>query len=146
MNIAKNTLSIVTGATGGLGKEISKSILVQNGKLVFVARDEQKINLFGKELDELESGSFYTIKANLSSNDDLTQIEADLTEILQKNVEVEEVFLFNNASTIDPIAVIEDVSFVSFPRLKLTKGEIVKKQSLDFTSIRCFLKRISENS
>jgi len=111
MNIAKNTLSIVTGATGGLGKEISKSILVQNGKLVFVARDEQKINLFRKELDELESGSFYTIKANLSSNDDLTQIEADLTEILQENVEVEEVFLFNNASIIDPIAVIEDVSF-----------------------------------
>jgi benzil reductase ((S)-benzoin forming) len=111
MNITKNTLSIVTGATGGLGKEISKNILVQNGKLVFVARDEQKIKLFEKKIDELKIRSFYSIKANLESNDDLTQIEADLTEILKENVEVEEVFLFNNASSIDPIAVIEDVSF-----------------------------------
>uniref|UniRef100_UPI004047E279 SDR family NAD(P)-dependent oxidoreductase n=1 Tax=Algoriphagus sp. TaxID=1872435 RepID=UPI004047E279 len=111
MNIAKNTLSIVTGATGGLGKEISKSILVQNGKLVFVARDEKKIKLFGEEINDLKSGTFYTIKANLQSNDDLIQIEASITEILKENAEVEEVFLFNNASTIDPIALIEDVSF-----------------------------------
>ncbi len=111
MNIAKNTLSIVTGATGGLGKEISKSILAQQGKLVFVARDMHKIDLFEREIEESKKNSFYKVKANLSSNDDLQDIEKILIEVMQKNSEVEEVFLFNNASTIDPIALIEDVSF-----------------------------------
>jgi benzil reductase ((S)-benzoin forming) len=111
MNIAKNTLSIVTGATGGLGKEISKSILEQQGKLVFIARDKHKIDLFEKEIDELKRKSFYTVKANLNSNDDLHGIEKNLVEVLQKNSEVNEIFLFNNASTIDPIALIEEVSF-----------------------------------
>jgi benzil reductase ((S)-benzoin forming) len=116
MNIAKNTLSIVTGATGGLGREISKSILAQQGKLVFVARDKHKIDLFEKEIEESKKNAFYTVKANLNSNDDLHDIEKILIEVLQKNSEVEEVLLFNNASTIDPIALIEDVSFEEVSR------------------------------
>ena len=55
MNVTKNTLSIVTGATGGLGKELSKSILAKQGKLVFVARHQQKIDLFGSEIGELKN-------------------------------------------------------------------------------------------
>ena len=111
MNVTKNTLSIVTGATGGLGKELSKSILAKQGKLVFVARHQQKIDLFGSEIGELKNESYYTIKANLNSDADLAHIEKELFDILQKNTSVQEVFLFNNASTIDPIALIEEVSF-----------------------------------
>ena len=111
MNIAKNTLSIVTGATGGLGKEISKSILAQQGKLVFIARDQQKIDSFGSEIGELKNESFYSIHANLNIDADLAHIEKDLVDILKNNTGVDEVFLFNNASSIDPIALIEDVSF-----------------------------------
>ena len=115
MNIAKNTLSIVTGATGGLGKEISKSILAQQGKLVFLARNKHKIDSFEKEIEESKN-NYFTVKANLNSNDDLHNIEKVLIEVLQKNSEVDEVFLFNNASTIDPIALIEDVSFEGVSR------------------------------
>lgn len=116
MNIAKNTLSIVTGATGGLGKEISKSILAQHGKLVFVARDQQKIDSFVSEIGELKNDSFYTIHANLYLDADLAHVEKDLVDILKKNEGVDEVFLFNNASSIDPIALIEDVSFEEVSR------------------------------
>lgn len=111
MKITKHSVSIVTGATGGLGKRISESVLEQAGKLVFVARDQQKIDLFEKEIGEEDRRSFYSIKADLKANDDLSYIEKELTRILQNISELDEVFLFNNASTIDPIALIEDVSF-----------------------------------
>lgn len=116
MKISKNTLSIITGATGGLGKEISKSILAQQGKLVFLARDQQKIDSFESEFGELNNESFYTIRANLNFDADLAHIEKSLVDILKKNAEVDEVFLFNNASSIDPIALIEDVSFEEISR------------------------------
>ncbi len=111
MNITKNALSIVTGASGGLGKMISESVLAQAGNLVFVARDQQKIDLFEKEIGEEDRKSFYSIKADLIANDDLDFIEKELTGILHNSRELDEVFLFNNASTIDPIELIEDVSF-----------------------------------
>lgn len=111
MNIAKNTLSIVTGATGGLGREISKSILEQQGKLVFVARDTEKSNLFEQEIDEIHIDSFYKINVELQLKEDLHLLEKFLVELFANIKDIEEVFLFNNASTIEPIALIEDVSF-----------------------------------
>ena len=44
MKITNKSLSIETGATGGLGMAISDSILNKEGKLLFIARDLQKIN------------------------------------------------------------------------------------------------------
>ncbi len=111
MNITKNTLSIVTGATGGLGREISKSILQQHGKLVFVARDIDKSNLFEQEIDEINIDSFYKINVELHLKEDLYLLEKFLVELLANTKDIEEIFLFNNASTIEPIALIEDVSF-----------------------------------
>ena len=52
MDITNKSLSIVTGATGGLGKALSDSILNKGGKLLFVARDLKKINSF---IDTIEN-------------------------------------------------------------------------------------------
>lgn len=111
MNITTSTLSIITGATGGLGKSISESILANGGKLVFIAREQQKINLFEKNLNQKERDSFFALKADLSINTDINNIEKELIKILKSSSDVDEVFLFNNASTIDPIALIGEVSY-----------------------------------
>lgn len=111
MKITNKSLSIVTGGTGGLGKSISESILSYGGKLLFIARNMDKINLFENDLDEKYSTSFFKLQADLSKKTDLGNIKNYLVKILDSNKEVDEIFLFNNASTIDPIALIDDVGF-----------------------------------
>jgi benzil reductase ((S)-benzoin forming) len=111
MKITNKSLSIVTGATGGLGKSISKSILNSGGYLLFIGRDTNKINLFEKSIEGEYSDFFFKAKADLSKKDDLDLIRKKLISILKSNEKIKEIFLFNNASTIDPIDLIYNVSF-----------------------------------
>jgi benzil reductase ((S)-benzoin forming) len=111
MNITKKSLSIVTGATGGLGNAISDSILNKEGKLLFVARDLQKINCYIKNVEKSKCAFFFNIQSDLSKEEDLQNTEKLIKEIIENNNDIEEVFLFNNASIIDPISLIKDVNF-----------------------------------
>jgi benzil reductase ((S)-benzoin forming) len=111
MRIKENSISIVTGATGGLGRAISQKILKNENRLIFIARDIVKINLFEKEIAKDHLINFFKIQADFIIKNDYKKIENSLIEIFDKNLELDEIILFNNASTIDPIALIEDVSF-----------------------------------
>ena len=111
MEITYKTLSIVTGATGGLGKALSDSILKKDGKLLFVARDIKKINSFIDNIENSKLTSFFKLQADLSKEKDLQNTELFIREIFDSNNEIEEIYLFNNASIIDPISLIKDVNF-----------------------------------
>lgn len=111
MKITSKSLSVVTGATGGLGKSISKSILSSGGYLLFVGRDTNKMKSFEKSIESKYSDFFYSEKADLSNKDDLDLLRKTLINILKSNENIDEIFLFNNASTIDPIDLIYNVSF-----------------------------------
>jgi len=111
MDITKKCLSIVTGATGGLGKALSDSILNKGGKLLFIARDLKKINSFIDTIENSKLASLFKFQADLSKYDDLQNTELLIREIIESNYEIEEIYLFNNASIIDPISLIKDVNF-----------------------------------
>ena len=111
MNITKKSFSIVTGATGGLGKAISDSILNKEGNLLFVARDLQKINSYVDTVEQSKRPLLFNIQSDLSKEEDLQNTEKLIIEIIRNNNDIKEVFLFNNASIIDPISLIKDVNF-----------------------------------
>ena len=111
MNITNKSLSIVTGANGGFGKAISDSILNKEGKLLFVARDLEKINSFINTVEQSKRPFLFNIQSDLSEEKDLQNTEKLIKEIIENNNDIEEVFLFNNASIIDPISLIKDVNF-----------------------------------
>ena len=111
MDITNKSLSIVTGATGGLGKALSDSILNKGGKLLFVARDLKKINSFIDNIENSKFSCLFKFQGDLSKEEDLQNTETLIQEIIETNNDIEEVFLFNNASIIDPISLIKDVNF-----------------------------------
>ena len=111
MDITNKSLSIVTGATGGLGKALSDSILNKGGKLLFVARDLKKINSFIDTIENSKFSSLFKFQGDLSKEEDLQNTETLIQEIIETNNDIEEVFLFNNASIIEPISLIKDVNF-----------------------------------
>ena len=111
MVITNKSLSIVTGATGGLGKALSDSILNKGGKLLFIARDLKKINCFIDTIENSKLSSLFKFQADLSKEEDLQNTEMLIKEIIETNNDIDEVFLFNNASIIDPISLIKDVNF-----------------------------------
>lgn len=110
MKITGKTLSIVTGATGGLGKAISKMILDHQGHLLFVARDEEKIQAFVNQLDLQQGLLLHTACANLEEEQGTNLVQSKIGALLDRN-RFEEIYLFNNASIIDPIGLIKDVSY-----------------------------------
>lgn len=111
MVITNKSLSIVTGATGGLGKALSDSILKNGGKLLFVARDLKKINSFIDTNEKSKLSNFFKFQADLSIGKDLQNTELLIQKIIESNNDIEEIYLFNNASVIDPISLIKDVNF-----------------------------------
>ena len=111
MDITNKSLSIVTGATGGLGKALSDSILSKGGKLLFVARDLRKINSYIYTNENSKISSLFKFQADLSKEKDLQNTKLLILEIIESNNDIEEIYLFNNASIIDPISLIKDVNF-----------------------------------
>jgi benzil reductase ((S)-benzoin forming) len=111
MEITSKSISIVTGGTGGLGRSISDAVLSAGGKLLFVARDSNKIIAYQNSLNEENRRSLFTINADLSRKSDIDNFKKYLIDLLSSYKDINEIFLFNNASTIDPIALIADVDF-----------------------------------
>ena len=111
MKITKKSLSIVTGGTGGLGTALSNFILENDGYVLFVGRNFEKINMYENTLKVEFLSSFFKIQADLSVENDLIAIDSKIKSIIYSNSNIEEIYLFNNASSIDPISLIEDAKF-----------------------------------
>lgn len=111
MKITENSISIITGATGGLGQAIAQYVRNKNGGLILIARNLDKLRSTEEWLNSGNSSVLETIAADLSIENDLLRIEQYLLEIFEKHKDVKEIFVFNNASVIDPIKLIEDISF-----------------------------------
>ena len=92
MNITKKSFSIVTGATGGLGKAISDSILNKEGNLLFVARDLQKINSYVDTVEQSKRPLLFNIQSDSSKEEDLQNTEKLIIEIIRNNNDIKEVF------------------------------------------------------
>jgi benzil reductase ((S)-benzoin forming) len=111
MKITENSISIITGATGGLGQSIAQFINNKKGSLILIARNAEKLKSIQEGLNSDNGAVVETIAADLSVENDLLSIEKNLIKIFEKHKDVNEIFVFNNASIIDPIKLIEDISF-----------------------------------
>jgi len=113
MKITSRSISIITGGTGGLGRSISDAVLSAGGKLLFIARDYNRITEYENSLNEEKKKLFFKFHADLSKKLDIDRVKNYLIDLLSSSNDVVEIYLFNNASTIDPIALIDDVDFES---------------------------------
>ncbi len=114
MNFNNNTFSIITGATGGLGNEISKKLINNKSNILFIGRKEEKINLFENNLKKDDKIYFNKLTTDLSSELNIKLIENTVENFLSSNKNINEIYLFNNASTIEPIELIENISYNEF--------------------------------
>lgn len=111
MKITNKSLSIVTGGTGGLGKALSNFILESGGNVLFVGRNSEKISDYENSLKRKFISSFHKIQADLNVENDLNSIGSKINKIISSKSDIDEIYLFNNASSIDPISLIGDVKF-----------------------------------
>ena len=89
-------IAVVTGASGGLGSEICKSIAAEGVNLVLVDRDLQKSQAFAAELNRLFPGIVQgSFAVDLASHSDIKRLTS---EILAKHPKID--FLFNNAGVL----------------------------------------------
>ncbi|KAM5354092.1 hypothetical protein ACJ41O_000742 [Fusarium nematophilum] len=95
-----NKVFIVTGSTGGLGKELAKILYQKNAKVYVAARSEAKAKLVIQEMKDLYPGSrgqFEYLHLDLS---DLRTIKRSAQEFLGKENRLD--VLWNNAGVMVP--------------------------------------------
>ncbi|AZB44386.1 SDR family oxidoreductase [Bacillus sp. FJAT-42376] len=97
----KGKLAVVTGSTGGIGKETAKSFLQEGAKVIINGRTEEKVQ---KVADELSAfGTVYGVAADLSklegSNDFISKVnEIGPVDILVNNLAFFEVKSFEEVT------------------------------------------------
>ena len=97
-NWIENTCVVVTGASSGIGRELSKLLISKyNCKVIGVARNEQNLNNFKAEIEkEFNKGNqFLTLSKDVSKKEDWQDIYNFATE---QNVNI----VINNAGTMLP--------------------------------------------
>lgn len=61
-----NKTALITGASGGIGKEFSKIHAEKGGDLIVIARSENKLNELKKELEENYKINVFVIPKDLT--------------------------------------------------------------------------------
>ncbi len=80
--------ALVTGATGGIGAEIAKSLHEQGATICISGRNEEKLNALANELGD----NVYALPADLSNDDDIKDLVKRANEAMG-NIDI----LVNNA-------------------------------------------------
>jgi len=101
----KDRVALVTGASSGLGAEFSRQIARQGGRLVIVARSEEKLLALARELRELSGNEAVVVVADLAKTSGVDQVMDALRE---HDLQVEH--LVNNAGIGRACAVANDDS------------------------------------
>ena len=81
--------ALVTGASGGLGSSIAKSLAAQGARLALSGSNQAKLEAFAKEL----GGDHVTLVCNLSNSEDVDQLVPRAVEALGGKLDI----LVNNA-------------------------------------------------
>ncbi|MCE7733682.1 MAG: SDR family oxidoreductase, partial [Candidatus Heimdallarchaeota archaeon] len=98
----ENKVVIITGASSGLGRQLSEDFAINNAKVVLVARSTEKLLKLEKEIQALASDTL-VITADITKPGDISKIK-DLT--LEKFGRID--ILVNNAG-IEKMARFEDL-------------------------------------
>ena len=127
--------ALITGASTGIGYELSKVFAQNKHNLVLVARSEEKLNEVALELNKLYGVEAHTIAIDLSRREAPWKI---FEELQQKKIDVE--FLVNNAgfglggsfmnTELETEVNMMDLNMIALAQMsKLFGAEMVKRKS-----------------
>lgn len=85
-------IALITGASSGIGRELSKIHSANGGDLVIVARGEEQLNQLKRELQKTYHNNIYVIVKDLSTSNAPKEI---YNEVKSQNIEID--YLINNA-------------------------------------------------
>ena len=71
---------LITGASSGIGKDMSRELCEKGNELILVARDEKKLNSVKQELINL-GGNVETISIDLSNIDNCKEIHKRVRDV-----------------------------------------------------------------
>ena len=106
---------LLTGSTGGLGKQIAYKCAAEGHDIILHARSRQKLDTLVAELYQQTNKTFDMIIADLSTSDDLERMESFLKQN-HKDIDV----VINNAA-----------KFETKSMLELTKNDIVESTNIN---------------
>ncbi len=92
MTTSWNNVALITGASGGIGRELARVHAAKGGDLVIVARREEALDELQRELESTHGVRVVTIAADLSQPESPQRVFASVTE---QGIETE--LLINNA-------------------------------------------------
>ncbi|MFT8310911.1 MAG: SDR family NAD(P)-dependent oxidoreductase [Sporolactobacillus sp.] len=75
----QNTVTIVTGASSGIGRAIAKKLAAAGSNVVLVARRRQKLSELADEIEKA-NGKAWLIEADLTSNDEAIRVVKETIE------------------------------------------------------------------
>lgn len=87
-----NNTALITGASGGIGKELAKIHASKGGDVILVARSENKLNALAKELENTHNITATVIAMDLAKIGAGTEL---YDAVKEKNIEID--ILINNA-------------------------------------------------
>lgn len=91
-NFKKNKTALITGATGGLGKEFVKLFAKNGFNLVLVGRNEAKLTDIKQNIEKKYSNKTYTLSIDFNDNEAAEKI---YKYVKDRNIRID--FLINNA-------------------------------------------------
>tara|TARA_B110000259_G_C14015481_1_gene401167 strand:+ start:738 stop:1532 length:795 start_codon:yes stop_codon:yes gene_type:complete len=101
-----DSIYIITGASKGLGRAIAINGAKNIGRLILIARNETELQEVSKICNEMNAEAI-VIPADLSSIEEIKTLKKNIQNHIPNNTS--NVYLFNNASTIDPIGPIDSL-------------------------------------
>lgn len=83
-NILKNKNCLLTGATGGIGKELAKQLIKENCNLFLTSTNSKKLNKLKKELKPSTNTTIFYKSSNFSNSSDLSDLIKEIRKKMKK--------------------------------------------------------------
>ena len=83
-NVLKNKNCLLTGATGGIGKELAKQLSKENCNLFLTSTNSKKLLKLKKEIEGSTDSSIFYKSANFSNSKDLTNLVKEIRKTMTK--------------------------------------------------------------
>jgi short-subunit dehydrogenase len=87
ISILKNKNCLLTGATGGIGRELAKQLSKENCNLFLTSTSSKKLIKLKNELETSTSSSIFYKSANFSNSKDLVNLVKEIRKTM-KNVDI----------------------------------------------------------
>lgn len=101
----KNKIIVITGASDGIGKQITLRFAKENSKLALIARDKKKLEEVGKEAKKLGAADVKVYACDIRQTD---KLESTIKSVISNFGTVD--ILINNAGILQKLMPVDEIS------------------------------------